>query len=625
MAEKVVSPGVFTNEIDQTFLPAAVGDIGAAVIGPTVKGPALIPTVVSSFGDYESKFGTSFRSGSSYTQYLTSMTAEQYLKSQANLTVIRVLDGSFTPADALVHTGSTTGGGGWTGSRAESTADDTDASCIKLTTLADGYVLNNRNFDQSTADGGAGIQISGSNNTLLSGSKDNFRWEISSVLPKKGTFTLLIRKGNDTIRRKQVLETWSGLSLDPNSNNYIVKRIGDQTFDLKNSGTGTPYLQLTGSFPNKSKYVRVTALKQTVDYLDENGAVRVPAASQSLPGLGSGSWQGSFASGSNGWSGFDALGNFKHDASNSSDNYNFFEDISTGTQGYLPATANRGKTAYEDALNLLKNQDEYDINLILLPGVNQKNHSVIVDKAINVCETRGDCFVIADPVPYSTTNITEVTDEAKDYDSNYVAMYWPWVQIPDNQTGTLRWVPPSVVMAGVYAFNDSVAHPWFAPAGLNRGGIDVAVQTSRKLTHANRDDLYESNINPIASFPGQGVTVWGQKTLQKKASALDRVNVRRLLIKLKKFIASSSRFLVFEQNTTSTRNKFLSIVNPYMEQVQAQSGLTAFKVVMDGTNNTPDTIDRNILYGQIFVQPTRTAEFVVLDFTIQPTGATFPE
>ncbi len=191
--------------------------------------------------------------------------------------------------------------------------------------------------------------------------------------------------------------------------------------------------------------------------------------------------------------------------------------------------------------------------------------------------------------------------------------------------GTNRWVPPSVVMGGIYAFNDKVAHPWFAPAGLNRGGIDTAIQAERKLTNNNRDDLYESNINPIATFPGQGVTVFGQKTLQKKASALDRINVRRLLISVKKFIASTSRFLVFEQNNSATRRRFLNIVNPFMEQVQSNSGLTAFRVVMDDTNNTPDVIDRNILFGQIFVQPTRTAEFIVLDFTLQPTGATFPE
>jgi phage tail sheath protein FI len=204
-------------------------------------------------------------------------------------------------------------------------------------------------------------------------------------------------------------------------------------------------------------------------------------------------------------------------------------------------------------------------------------------------------------------------------------MYWPWVQIGDPDLGKNVWVPPSVMVAGVYAFNDKVAHPWFAPAGLNRGTIDMAIQAERKLSHSNRDTLYGANINPIATFPGQGVTVWGQKTLQKKASALDRVNVRRLLIKVKKFIASSSRFLVFEQNTNATRKRFLAIANPFLEQVQSNSGLNAFKVIMDESNNPPDLVDRNILYGQIFLQPTRTAEFIVLDFTVQPTGATFPE
>ena len=241
-----------------------------------------------------------------------------------------------------------------------------------------------------------------------------------------------------------------------------------------------------------------------------------------------------------------------------------------------------------------------------------------------MCEDRGDCFVIVDPVTFGST-ITTAKSKGDGRDSNFAAMYWPWVQVPDNIVGINRFVPPSVVMGGIYSFNDKVAHPWFAPAGLNRGGIDTAIQAERKLTNDNRDTLYESNINPIATFPGQGVTVFGQKTLQKKASALDRINVRRLLIALKKFIASTSRFLVFEQNNSATRRRFLNIVNPFMEQVQSNSGLTAFRVVMDDTNNTPDVIDRNILFGQIFVQPTRTAEFIVLDFTLQPTGATFPE
>jgi len=137
--------------------------------------------------------------------------------------------------------------------------------------------------------------------------------------------------------------------------------------------------------------------------------------------------------------------------------------------------------------------------------------------------------------------------------------------------------------------------------------------------------LYDARINPIANFPNDGVVVWGQKTLQARPSALDRVNVRRLLIAVKKYIASATRYLVFDQNTVATRSKFTSIVNPYLESVRAQQGLYAFRVIMDDTNNTADLIDQNILYGQIFLQPTRTAEFIILDFNIQPTGASFPE
>ena len=145
------------------------------------------------------------------------------------------------------------------------------------------------------------------------------------------------------------------------------------------------------------------------------------------------------------------------------------------------------------------------------------------------------------------------------------------------------------------------------------------------MSQTQRDTLYEARVNPIASFPNNTIVIWGQKTLQARPSALDRVNVRRMLIEVKKFIASSTRFLVFDQNTEVTRQKFLNIVNPYLAGVKQNQGLSAFKVVMDSTNNTPDMIDRNILYGQLFLQPTRTAEFIILDFNIQATGAAFPE
>ena len=716
MAEKIISPGVFTNEIDQTFLPSAVADIGAALIGPTLKGPAGIPTVVTSFSDFQAKFGDVFKSGSNSYQFLTSHAAEEYLKNSNTLTVVRIMDGTFAPASAsvaaqgLVETAGTFASGTLTltdgtdfqnqevtiggvdftfvkdntnftntatqifvtsgalatsagnlrdainnnvathglnisasstlgvitisGSSAgtganlsaasssggfvfdgdatqavEGGTDGVGASSFVLETLTDGTIMNNADTTQTT------------NNILLSGSKHNIRYEVTNVNNTKGTFNLLIRAGNDNHKRKQTLETYNNVSLDPNSVNFIKKLIGDQKQNLKTDGS-TKYLQLSGSYPNKSRFVRVASSALTVDYLDENGTIRRNALSSSLPNAGSGSSNGGFEGGLDGKSGFDALGNQNGDVGQA---VNFYEDIGSQTQGFPMSSGADGTDAYTDALDLLANQDEYDINLILTPGIIANTHTTIASKVIDVCESRGDCFAVLDPVPFDST-LSQATTEAGGRDSNFAAMYWPWIKVPDTQVaGTQRWVPPSTVMGGIYAFNDRVAHPWFAPAGLNRGGITTAIQAERKLTQNNRDDLYDNNVNPIATFPGQGVTVFGQKTLQKKASALDRINVRRLLIRVKKFIASSSRFLVFEQNTAATRRRFLGIVNPFLETVQSQSGLSAFRVVMDETNNTPDSIDRNQLIGQLFLQPTRTAEFIVLDFTIQPTGASFPE
>jgi hypothetical protein len=731
MAEKIISPGVFTKEIDASFLPTAIGDIGAVIIGPTPKGPALTPTVVTSYQEFQAKFGDSFKSGSNYYQYLTSHTAKNYLNHSSPLTVVRIMGSGYSSANATISssidpavvgggtqaTGSFTvvagefgGGTGtqesmsiggvnfiYTGSGASYTNSSTNiyvvsSSDVATTAAEFREVINNSSslhslsISASSNTGVVGLtsslagrvhgldglqlvggsQISGTlnlvsssvgsdpytsinqlqggseysdtyktpfklhtlsdgnilnnsasagtNNLLTDGSDNNIRWEIGSLNQKKGTFTVLVRRGDDTEKKKQILETWNNCSLDPNASNYIGKVIGDQTITLGGT-TADPFLEWSGDYSNKSKYIRVEVLENTFDYLDENGNVRVPAASASLPsyhsGSNSGSAWGSFSGGSD--------GTVSHPI-------NFNDNIGQQTQG-LDLNDSTQVDQYTKALNLLSNTDEYDFNLLLIPGIirNQTGHTAIVTKAIDICESRGDAFTIVDSVGYSTNAIGTVTDEAKSMDSNYAATYWPWVQVNDPQTGKNVWTPPSVVMAGIYAYNDKIGAPWFAPAGLNRGVITTAIQAKRKLTQGNRDDLYESNVNPIATFPGEGVTVWGQKTLQKKSSALDRVNVRRLLIKVKKFLSASSRFLVFEQNTAKTRGDFLAIANPYLEDIRLKSGLNEFKVIMDTSNNTPDIVDRNILYGQIFIQPTKTAEFIVLDFTVQPTGASFPE
>ena len=283
-----------------------------------------------------------------------------------------------------------------------------------------------------------------------------------------------------------------------------------------------------------------------------------------------------------------------------------------------------GTVAYKKAFSILGNTDYYDINMLLTPGILDEEHGGVTSAARSMVEERMDTFYVMDLCTINKS-VAQVKNHALSIDSNYTAAYWPWVQTKNPATGVPTWVPPSVLMPGVLAFNDVNAAPWYAPAGLTRGGLSTATNTYVNLSNASRGELYENRVNPIANFPATGIVVWGQKTLQGRQSALSSVNVRRLLITVKKFIASSTRFLVFEQNTFETRKRFLDIVNPYLTSVAAKQGLYAFKVVMDESNNTPDLIDLGILYGQLFLQPTRTAEFILLDFNIQATGASFPE
>lgn len=300
------------------------------------------------------------------------------------------------------------------------------------------------------------------------------------------------------------------------------------------------------------------------------------------------------------------------------------EISANNTMGFdLSDSTKDGSKAYKQALDSLANPDAFDINMLILPGVIYSQHSYIITEGISLCELRGDTFFILDPEVNGAT-VDSVVNTVEDLDTSYAAAYHPWVKVRDTGSNKMIWVPPSVVLPEVFAFNDRVRAEFYAPAGLNRGGVSAALAVRSRLDQSNRDDLYEGRVNPIATFPGQGICVWGQKTLQQQASALDRINVRRLLIMVKKFIASVSRYLVFEQNTESTRNRFLSIVNPYLSSIQERQGLYAFRVVMDDSNNTPDLIDREILVGALYLQPAKSVEFIKLDFNVLPTGATFP-
>jgi len=580
MAEVLISPGVLTRENDQSFLEAQPVQAGAAIVGPTVKGPVGIPTLVTTFSDYKNVFGCVVESGSAEYTYFTSISAYNYFQQGGDsLLVTRVVSGSYTSATSTTITGSTVAGNVFT-----------------LKTISEGVITNN-----------AGTE--GTNNTLSSGTKDNLRWEIVNPDTSTGTFSLLIRRGNDASNNKVVLETFANLSLDPNSNDYIEKAIGNTKQTVATDG-GDTYVKNEGTYNNLSRYVYVDSVSSpTLNYFDNNGNAKT-ALTSSIPVAGSGSFE-------------NATGT-AFTAANSP--ALFYDKISnTNSQGFDSAALGAtGDGSYSQALNLLANQDDYQFNLITAPGLINANSNATseITTLVNNAQTRGDNIAVIDLVNWNT-GIATVTAGAAAIDSSYSATYWPWVQTIDPDLGSKVWVPASTMIPGVYAFNDRAGEPWFAPAGLNRGGLSTVLRAERKLTNGNRNTLYTSNINPIATFPNTGVVVFGQKTLQKRASALDRVNVRRLLIALKGFISQIADNLVFEQNTIGTRNNFLSQVNPYLESVQQRQGLFAFKVVMDDSNNTPDVIDRNQLVGQIYIQPTRTAEFIYLDFNIQPTGATF--
>ena len=274
-------------------------------------------------------------------------------------------------------------------------------------------------------------------------------------------------------------------------------------------------------------------------------------------------------------------------------------------------------------VNLLSNKEDYQFNVLSTPGLLNEHHTSTISSIVANTINRGDNLYVVDMVDYDGI-LADVLTQATTRNTSYAATYWPWLRMVDPSTGKQVHVPASTVIPGVYAYNDKVSAPWFAPAGINRGGLSTVLSTKSKLSQADKDTLYEANVNPIATLPKNGVVVFGQKTLQKGASALDRINVRRLMIELKAYISQLADNLVFEQNTLTTRNNFLTRVNPYLEAIQQKQGLYAFRVIMDETNNTPDVIDRNQLIGQIYIQPSRTVEFVALDFILEPTGATFP-
>jgi len=315
-------------------------------------------------------------------------------------------------------------------------------------------------------------------------------------------------------------------------------------------------------------------------------------------------------------------------------------DAATETNSFVYNT-------YRRAIDMVQDVEGVDINLASVPGL---TNTSLTTRLISNCEERADVLAIVDLdggfKPRAEREISDLTEAGnlgsvtsvitnlkdRNLNSSYGCAYYPWVLIRDTATtGQTVWVPPSVVALGVMGNSATESELWFAPAGFNRGGLTegdsglTVVGVRERLSAKDRDDLYEQNINPIATFPAEGVVIFGQKTLQVTRSALDRINVRRLLIFLKKEISFAASRILFDQNVEATWTRFKGQVVPLLSSVQARFGLTDFKLILDRTTTTPELIDRNIMYAKIFLKPARAIEYIALDFIITATGASFEE
>ncbi len=308
-----------------------------------------------------------------------------------------------------------------------------------------------------------------------------------------------------------------------------------------------------------------------------------------------------------------------------------------------PSKGNSEYASVQRAIDMVADPEMFDANIALMPGV--KNVS-LNQKLVEACENRGDCLAIVDldggynpPSENSNTfenrvgDVTTVVNNRIDaqIDSSYGAAYYPWVQINDTLSNNLVIVPPSVIALGVMSNSQLKSQLWFAPAGFNRGGLSTGaaglnvVNVVEKLSSKERDKLYERGINPIASFPSEGVVVFGQKTLQVSKSALDRINVRRLLIHIKKEVSRMANKVLFDPNAQVTWNRFIGMAEPFLANIKSNLGLDDYKLVLDSTTTTPDLIDRNVLYAKVFLKPTKAIEFIAIDFNITTSGASFDD
>ena len=746
MIEQLISPGVYSTETDQSYIAPGQVATGLAIVGPTEKGPAFVPTDVTSYSDFVAKFG-----GNSAESYVP-QAVNSYLQAGSTTKVTRVLgNGGFlfnttrkvaalvtgskiisvlfpsknenAPTAALNSSFINTGSFGSFALTLSGSQITTKVVSASLTPTDNNYLLKmigtNENYATSSAypylhfanyfTGSVVAAASCSGSLIFNGSDITFTSSYSEgydaastpwVLSDSGvrlfkfihrshgfktnkdvkisitniskntdstiysTFDILVRAWNDTDRTPSIIEQYTGATLDPNAPNYIGKKIGDKYSDYDST---LLRIMDRGFYPNISKYIRVqiaegvearsitpnlipVGFEAIYEPIAGFAGYTLPSASLVYSTTSSTTFSGfnyansdnlnylnpvptEAGTGSNvGFTKLTTENKFTIPFQGGTDGTNFavikkigdkISSAGTNVFGFdLSTSTTAGTVAYQKAINILSNPEAYSFGLLTLPGVIEQYHSAVTALAETMCEDRGDVVYIRDLTGVNETIATAVATAAG-LDSNYSATYHPWVLVKDIGSNKSVFIPPSVIVPQAYAYNDAIAEPWYAPAGLNRGGLGGAIDTKYRLYKADRNLLYQARINPLVKSNNNGVSIWGQKTLQVADTALNRINVRRLLITLKNFISNASNAFVFEQNTNNTQIKLKGILNPFMENVKQKQGLYAYRIQVDDANNTADVIDRNELIVNIYVSPTKTIEFILLNFSISATGVNF--
>lgn len=742
------TPGFYPNEIDNSFQPEALQQVGGAFVGLTEFGPAFSPTIVQNWDDFQKRFG------GENTDYYMPYAVKGYLKYQSPAAIVRVLGtsipslsisgnseshqvygiiyknatsqsllGEIYSSGTMAFIGTCTSDNFSILYTASNGAVQT-ASGLSLNPNSTAFapkILNTRVSSSYTYYlhgvypwnyiASANIILSGSNTVVRQGlydegnlsqfnnarttwiqsqtigsakhnlfkihslsdgdnSNNDIKISIQNVQQSAntsstlfGTFDLLVRDFDDTDEDQIVLESYTKLNFDDSSDNYILKQIGNQ---YTTWNTTNQRFDKYGEYPQRSKFIRVEL--NTQEFPDQ--AVPFGFAAYPLPTTLSGSGgpyvarslpsisTANINTNKNLYYGIkftdyisDGLKvSLSHSlgistqsgyyATYSLDNLGSTSLATPALVGYRKFTVPMYKgwdainhnnyidytslptnlqSAFVDAVTICGSPEEVDASDLFVPGVSD---TTVTDEIITQIETRKDIFAVIDTAGFNATISTQLTN-ADAIDSSYAATYYPWVRIYDPISKNSIWVPPSVGAAEAIAFTDANAFPWYAPAGTQRGSLPRINALAKNIYKDDLRDLDAHNVNAIKKVPGEPYPViWGQKTLQKKVSALESVNVRRLLVAAKKFLNRQAHSILFENSNPDVWNRFVRETEPWFDDVKNKRGLKEFKIVADESLNTPDIIDRNIMKAQIYLVPRRSAEIIAIDFVIDRTSAT---